>query len=128
LSVTSVRSMVFSGYSGFLHQWNWPLRYCKLFAFIRRYGDFNTLNYPSTSWGATLPALNVALWRLRRIVRTLTRPPRGQCCLSCDAGVNELALARHMCSVSLRWVVRLGLPDLGLSFTFPVSWWRHVLP
>jgi hypothetical protein len=27
LSVTSDRSVVFSGYSGFLHQWNWPPRY-----------------------------------------------------------------------------------------------------
>ena len=27
LSVTCVRSVVFSGYSGFLHQYNWPPRY-----------------------------------------------------------------------------------------------------
>ena len=27
LSVTCGRSVIFSGYSGFLHQWNWPPRY-----------------------------------------------------------------------------------------------------
>jgi hypothetical protein len=27
LSVTCDRSVVFSGYSGFFHQWNWPPRY-----------------------------------------------------------------------------------------------------